>query len=194
VPLLALALVAWPRPASPGPITFNTALPVHSGEWIVRQQTVWLRATGDPGSERRELSVLVAPTVVVHGLDSRVALFAIQPFLSKQLEAATPTGRVTRAVTGFGDLMVLARVTALAVDRTGETIRVAPFAGLELPTGRDLFLLRLRPREAPTQAAGRDERAGGPRQTTSSLRSASTSSSCAPSPEKTSTRPRWSIF
>ena len=136
-PLLALALLAWPRPASPAPITVNTALPVHAGEWILRQQTGWLRATGDAGPERRELSVLVAPTVVAYGIDSRVALFAIQPFLSKQLEATTPMGRVTRAVTGFGDLTVLGRVTALAVDRRGETIRVAPFAGVELPTGRD---------------------------------------------------------
>ncbi len=135
--LLALGIVTWPRPAAAGPITFNTALPVHSGEWIIRQQVVWLRATGDPGPQQRELNVLAAPTVVVYGLDGRVAFFAIAPFLSKQLEVTTPAGRVTRAVTGFGDLTVLARLTALAVDRSGETVRIAPFAGLELPTGRD---------------------------------------------------------
>lgn len=137
--LLALAFVlgGCPGPLSAGPITFNTALPVHAGEWIVRQQTVWLRATDDPSPLGQELDVFVAPAVVVYGLNSRVALFAIEPFLSKQIEVTTPAGRVTRATTGFGDLTAMARVTALAVDRPGETIRLAPFAGLKLPTGRD---------------------------------------------------------
>lgn len=124
-------------PLSAGPITFNTALPVHAGEWIVRQQTIWLRATDDPGPLGRELDVFVALAVVVYGPNSRVALFAFEPLLSKQIEVMTPAGRVTRATTGFGDLTAVARVTALAVDRPGETIRLAPFAGLKLPTGRD---------------------------------------------------------
>lgn len=137
LPIVALLLVGGTRSASAGPITFNTALPVHAGEWIVRQQTIWLRATDDPSPLGRELDVLVAPAVVVYGLNSRLALFAIEPFLSKQIEVTTPAGRVTRATTGFGDLTAMARLTALAVDRRGETIRLAPFAGLKLPTGRD---------------------------------------------------------
>lgn len=135
--LLVLGLGAWPGLLSAGPITFNTALPVHVGEWIVRQQTIWLRATDDPSPVGRELSVLVAPTVVVYGFNRRVALFAIEPFLAKQIEVRTPAGPATRAVTGFGDLTTLARVTAVAIDRPGETVRLAPFAGLKLPTGAD---------------------------------------------------------
>lgn len=134
---LVLALGLWAGPLSAGPITFNTALPVHVGEWIVRQQTIWLRATDDPGPLDRDLNVLVAPTVVVYGLNRRVALFAMEPFVSKQIEVQTPAGRVTRAATGFGDLTTLARVTAVAIDRSGETIRLAPFAGVKLPTGTD---------------------------------------------------------
>lgn len=134
---LSVNLVGWPRSVVAGPITFNTALPVHTGEWIVRQQTIWLRATDDPSPLDRDLNVLVAPVVVVYGLNSRVALFAIQPFLSKQIEITTPSGRATRATTGLGDLTAMARVTAVAFDRLGETIRFAPFAGLKLPTGRD---------------------------------------------------------
>jgi hypothetical protein len=105
------------------------------GEWIVRQQTIWLKASDDPSSLDRHLDVLVAPTIVAYGLNRRVALFAIEPFLSKQVEVQTPAGRVTRAATGFGDLTALARVTAFAIDRAGETIRLAPFAGVKVPTG-----------------------------------------------------------
>lgn len=135
---LALALLfgGSPELASAGPITFNTALPVHAGEWIVRLQTVWLRATDDPSPLGRELNILAESAVVVHGFTSRVAVFAVEPLLSKQIEVATPAGRVTRATTGFGDLTALVRVTALAVDRRGETLRIAPFAGLKVPTGR----------------------------------------------------------
>jgi hypothetical protein len=135
--LLASILAAWCAPATAGPITFNTALPVHVGEWIVRQETIWMKATDDPSPMDRNLNALVAPTVVVYGLNRRVALFAIEPFLSKQIEVSTPRGRITRGTTGFGDLTAMARVTAVAIDRSGETIRLAPFAGLKLPTGRD---------------------------------------------------------
>jgi hypothetical protein len=108
---LAFVLGGCPGLLSAGPITFNTALPVHAGEWIVRQQTIWLRARDDPSPLGRELNVFVAPAVVVYGPNSRLALFAIEPFLSKQIELSTPAGRVTRATTGFGDLTAMARVT-----------------------------------------------------------------------------------
>ena len=123
--------------ASAGPITFNTALPVHSGELIFRQQAIWLRATDDPGPLDRRLSVFASPTVVVYGITARVTAFGILPFLDKELEFNAPTGRVTRGTRGFGDLTTLLRVTALVINRHGETLRVAPFVGLKLPTGRD---------------------------------------------------------
>lgn len=121
--------------ASAGPITSNTALPVHAGELIVREQVIWMRATRDPSPLNRELDVVMAPTVLVYGPTSRLMFMGVLPWLYKGIEVTTPDGREKRHTSGFGDLMTVARVTALAVDRPHETIRLAPFGGLKLPTG-----------------------------------------------------------
>jgi hypothetical protein len=135
---LAVVLAfAWPGSAAGGPITFNTALPVHVGELILRGQAIWLRATGDPAPLDRSLDVLAYPTVVVYGVDARVTLFGILPFLDKNLELTTPAGRITRGTSGFGDLTTLVRVTARTINRPGETLRLAPLVGVKLPTGAD---------------------------------------------------------
>jgi len=132
----ALTCIAFfSRGAAAGPITFNTALPVHSDEIIVREQLIWKRATNDPTSMNRTLDVVAVPSVFVYGLHPRVTVFGILPFLYKRLELNTPAGRQTRSTSGFGDLGMLVRVTALTFDRPGETLRLAPFVGLKLPTG-----------------------------------------------------------
>jgi len=136
--LAGALLAAEPRIASAGPITFNTALPVHSDEVIVREQVIWLRATGDPSAMNRNLNVIAAPTVLVYGAHPRVTLFGVLPFLYKRMELTTPAGdRATRSTSGFGDMLAFVRATALQIDRPGETIRLAPFAGVKLPTGAD---------------------------------------------------------
>lgn len=126
----------WTSGARAGPITFNTALPVHSDELILREQVIWMRATDDPSPMNRNLNVIAVPTVLVYGAHPRVALFGVVPFLYKRLALTTPTGeRVTRSTSGFGDMSAFVRVTALQIDRPQETMRVAPFAGLKMPTG-----------------------------------------------------------
>ena len=118
-------------------ITFSTALPVGKGEGVVRLQAKSLRSTGDPAPTDRELSVLAFPLVGVYGATSRLALFAIVPTLDKSLDVNTPLGRRTRQVSGVGDLTLLARYTAMKRDRPGATFRLAPFLGIETPTGED---------------------------------------------------------
>ena len=137
---MALLVVAgtliWASSAGAGPITFNTALPVNQEELILREQVIWLRATDDPSPTERNLNVIAVPTVLVYGVHPRVALFGILPFLYKRMDVTTPNGeRVKRTATGFGDLSTFVRVTALQIDRPGETMRLAPFAGLKMPTG-----------------------------------------------------------
>ncbi|MCZ6807982.1 MAG: transporter [Deltaproteobacteria bacterium] len=136
--VLAGALI-WTSRAEAGPITFNTALPVHANELIVREQVIWLRATDDPSPMNRNLNIIAVPTVLVYGAHPRVAVFGILPFLYKRLDVTitTPSGeqRVRRSTSGFGDLSTFVRVTALQIDRPRETIRLAPFAGLKMPTG-----------------------------------------------------------
>jgi len=45
-----MALVAGPRNSDAGPITFNSALPVAKGEFILRGQAVLKRSSDDPSS------------------------------------------------------------------------------------------------------------------------------------------------
>jgi len=130
-----VALLVLCSTAAAGPITSNTALPVHDGELIFRQQAIWLRSTGDPTPMSRRLDALVLPTVLLYGVDSRLMVMGVLPFMYKRIELTTPAGRVARHTTGFGDLTTVARYTALAIDKPGETLRIAPFAGLKLPTG-----------------------------------------------------------
>jgi hypothetical protein len=118
-----------------GPITSNTALPVHDGELIFREQAIWMRSTGDASPLQMNLNVLVAPTVLIYGVNADLMVMGVLPFMHKQVAVTTPTARTTRSTDGFGDALAAVRYTVLAIDRPGETFRVAPLAGLKLPTG-----------------------------------------------------------
>ena len=131
---LAASLVS---PAFGAAITFSTALPVGQGEGIVRFQAKSLRSTGDSSPADRELSVLALPLVGVYGATAKLALFAIVRTLDKSLDVNTPLGRRRREVSGVGDVTLLARYTAMKRDRPGATFRLAPFLGIETPTGED---------------------------------------------------------
>jgi len=120
------------------PITFNTALPVATGEFIFREQFVYRKATDDPSSADRELQVLGAISVLGYGVTSKLAVFGVLPYLDKQLVATTSGGqRVTRDTNGIGDARLFGRFTVYQDDAPGRTARIAPFFGLELPTGND---------------------------------------------------------
>lgn len=137
VAVFIFAALAGVAPAMAAPITLDTALPVAEGEGIFRVQTIYTRSTDDPTSQDRELTVWAFPFVLGYGVTSELAVFGIVPVLDKELDFATPTGRVTRGDSGIGDSTFIVRYTAWKKDRPGETLRVAPFAGLKAPTGED---------------------------------------------------------
>lgn len=134
LPVLLLSGLTVPSFAAP--ITFNTALPVARGEGIFRAQFKYLTASDD-GPGNRDLTVGMVPLVGVYGLTEKWALFGIFPYMDKDLEVNTPSGRRTREVSGLGDTTFLARYTVFQQDRPGQTFRIAPFVGLETPTGED---------------------------------------------------------
>ena len=135
-PLVALILAAGIAPgAMAAPVTFNTALPVSRGEVLLRLQVKELHASGDPGHLDRELEVTAVPLVAAWGVTARWALFAVVPWLDKRLEMDGSQGRVSREASGLGDMTAIARYTAYAEDGPGRTLRIAPFAGIEAPTG-----------------------------------------------------------
>jgi len=119
------------------PITFNTALPVTVGQGIFRLQWKNLAFGDDAAALDRDLSVQAIPLVGVWGVSRRLALFGIVPLLDKQVRIDTPLGRRRRDVSGIGDVTFLARWTAWQRDRQGSTLRVAPFLGIEAPTGEN---------------------------------------------------------
>ncbi len=119
-----------------GPITFNTALPVAKRDGILRVQYFRFQATDDPTALNRNVSVNAVPIVLGYGATPRLALFGIVPIQRNSLEVNTPMGRVERSVSGFGDILFIARYTAYQLDRHGSTIRLAPFGGIKFPTGR----------------------------------------------------------
>lgn len=133
--LAAMAIEA--APAMAAPITFNTALPVAKGEGIFRVQSRYIRSTDDPGDLDRELTVWAFPLVGVYGITGNLAVFGIVPVLDKNLEVNTSGGRTNRGDKGIGDATFLARYTVWKKDERGRTFRIAPFAGLEFPTGED---------------------------------------------------------
>jgi len=135
--MLAAAAAVTAPAAMAAPITFNTALPVAQGESIVRVQSKLLHAGDDPTPADRQLEVWAFPIVGVYGVRPRLAAFAVLPILHKELDVSLPAGRRSRSAAGIGDLRLFARYTLWQRDRPGSTLRIAPFAGVETPTGRD---------------------------------------------------------
>lgn len=136
VALIALGAVS--SPACAAPITFNTALPVAAGEFVLRELFFFIKSSDDPSPADRDLEVIGGLSVLGYGATSDLALFGVLPVLNKSLELDTPEGRrIERGDTGIGDTLLFGRYTAFRGDVPGRTFRIAPFAGIELPTGDD---------------------------------------------------------
>ena len=119
------------------PITFNTALPVAEDEFIFRQQFVFDQSGDDPSGADRDREVFAAVSVLGYGVTSNLAVFGVLPYVDKSLEMTSMGVRRTRETSGIGDLTLFGRYTVFQDDIPGRTFRVAPFFGMEFPTGED---------------------------------------------------------
>jgi len=136
--IILAAIAGTPSAARAGAQTFNTALPVADGDFVYRQQVFHGSAGDDPTTADREAEAWGAISVLGYGVTSDLTLFGVVPFAAKSLEATTPGGaRVERDTRGLGDARLFARYTIFQDDAPGRTFRIAPFAGVEPPTGRD---------------------------------------------------------
>ena len=125
-------------PAQGAPITTNTALPVAEGEFIFREQGIFNQSGDDPSTAKRDHYVATSVSVLGYGVTPELALFGILPIVYKRLEVTPAAGaRTTRQAGGLGDMRLFARYTAYKRDAPGQTFRIAPFAGVELPTGEN---------------------------------------------------------
>lgn len=110
-------------------VTTNNALPLGKGQGLVRVQFTYLQAI-ENGQEFEELSI---PVVFGFGATRKLALFAVAPILKRELNADGQR----RSNFGLGDIELLARYTIFQQNQRGQTFRIAPIVGLEVPTGRN---------------------------------------------------------
>lgn len=110
------------------PITFNTALPIGKDQILVREQLISAKVSG-AGVEINSQSLV---NTLVYGASADLALFTELPLVYAELESLQD--RETES--GLGDVRVSARYTAFRSNAKGRTFRIAPFGGVELPTGK----------------------------------------------------------
>jgi len=122
-------------PAQAGPITFNSALPLAEGMGILRSQVKLVQKSADVTPAARVLNVTAIPLVLAYGVSPTLALFAMLPYVNKRLDMTVAGKRIRRQTQGIADAVLFARQTVYQRDRPGDTLRIAPFAGLKLPTG-----------------------------------------------------------
>ncbi|MCH8842624.1 MAG: transporter [SAR324 cluster bacterium] len=127
----------WTDVAWGAPVTFNTALPVSKGHFVLREQFLFRRSGDDPSNANREVDVYAVVSALGYGIDRRLALFGVLPYLDKRLSLEMDGRRITRETQGIGDLTVFGRYTVFQDDAPGRTFRVAPFLGTEIPTGEN---------------------------------------------------------
>ena len=135
--LVAVAAINWMNAAVSAPITFNTALPVAKGEFVAREQWIINESGDDPSGADRDRTSRAVVSVLGYGVNSKLAVFGVLPYLNNELKVSTGGQRVTRRATGFGDLTVFGRYTVHQKDQPGRTFRVAPFFGVKAPSGED---------------------------------------------------------
>ncbi len=136
--LAGLCVLGVSAPVLAAPQTFNTALPVAEGEFLFRQQFFAKKADKDPGLTNRDVTVLGSVSVLGYGINRDIAVFGVLPVLDKTLKVSpVPGTRVKRSTSGIGDARLFARYTVLSKNGPGRSFRIAPFAGIKLPTGKN---------------------------------------------------------
>lgn len=131
---LGLASSGFAPPATPGAITFNTALPVAEDVFVARAQAIH-RDRADAVAGGREVTIDGAVAALGYGVTADWTGIAVMSYLDKALELDTPRGTVRRQAGGLGDTTLLARYTAFERNTPGKLLRVAPIAGVIVPTG-----------------------------------------------------------
>jgi hypothetical protein len=135
--LACLLAIGAAAPVHAAPQTFNTALPVAQGEFVFREQFVLDQSGDDPSGADRDRTAWALVSVLGYGATSDLALFGVVPYVDKSLDIMQGGARRTRSASGLGDISLFGRYTLFRRDWPGRTFRIAPFAGLELPTGDD---------------------------------------------------------
>lgn len=135
--LITIVWVLLWNTAWSAPMTFNTALPVAEGEFVTRIQGIQRQSGDDSSPADRDLKVNALVTVLGYGATPKFALFGVLPYLDKELTLNRGGQRIRRSNEGLGDVSLFGRLTIFQNDQQGSTFRMAPFAGIEAPSGED---------------------------------------------------------
>ena len=135
--LAGLLAIGWGASAQAAPLSFNTALPVAQGEFVFREQFILDQSGDDPSGADRDRTAWALLSVLGYGVTPDLALFGVFPYIDKNLELIQGGESQKRGASGLGDISLFGRYTVFRQDWPGRTFRIAPFAGLELPTGED---------------------------------------------------------
>jgi hypothetical protein len=100
---------------------------------IVREQLVTTHSSDRFGGMNRQVDRFEARTVLGYGLTSKLALFGVLPLVNVD----RTFGDVSTSDFGLGDAALFARYEVFRSDHLGRTLRIAPYVGVRLPTGRD---------------------------------------------------------
>ncbi len=126
--LLAGFLVESSCPALASPATFITALPVAEDQIVSR-------FNGDPTFGSQNFSSFQFPLDIAYGLNARWTIFTTLNPVYNSMQTQTPSGQSNISSGGLGDTLMFARYTLFSHDTPKSTLRIAPVAGLYLPSG-----------------------------------------------------------
>lgn len=121
--VLLTSRIAWGSPA-----TFITALPV-------AQDQVLARFNWDVLFGSNDLENFQFPFDFAYGLNARWTLFTTFDLTRNSINSQQSNSVRQISSGGFGDTLAFARYTIFSKDKPGSTLRLAPVAGLFLPSG-----------------------------------------------------------
>ena len=123
--------------ARAGPITVNSAITLSAEEFVFREQIVIDSASGDPSGAGRERDSVAAVSVLGYGVDEKLTVFAVLPYVHNELELTSGGQRQRRMASGIGDARLFGRRTLIRHNWTARMFRLSALLGIELPTGDD---------------------------------------------------------
>ncbi len=106
-PALMLLLIGWSNQALSAPITFNTALPVAKGEFILREQLIVNQSGDDPSGLNRDRQAVGLVTALGYGVSGKLAVFGVLPYRDNELKMSTGGQRRKRPSRPFGETSAL---------------------------------------------------------------------------------------
>jgi Putative MetA-pathway of phenol degradation len=135
--VIIMGIVGWNDDAWSGPITFNSAIGLAENEFVNREQVVLNQSGDDPSGSDRDRTSQQIISVLGYAFSSDLMLIGVLPYIDNDLDINIANMRQDRSAIDIGDLRLFGRYTLFRRNWPGGTLRISPFAGLEMPIGED---------------------------------------------------------